>query len=127
MKRKFFSTWALFGCLVLAASAPVLAHHGTAAYDLDKVVALQATITNFYWMNPHSEILFDSQDRHGNLQHWAIETHPPTMLEGHGWTRKALAPGDHVMITFHPAKNGGTTGILIKVVLPNGQELKHDV
>jgi hypothetical protein len=31
-----------------------------------------------------------------------------------------------VTLTLHPAKNGANTGILVKVVLPNGQELKHD-
>jgi hypothetical protein len=127
LKRLFLLIGAISGLCLLAGLQPALAHHGTAAYDLDKVLILKGTVTNFYWMNPHSEILLDVKDQHGNVEHWAIETHPPTMLVSHGWTRRALSAGDQVTITVHPAKNGASTGILVKVVLPDGRELKHDV
>jgi hypothetical protein len=130
MKQPISLTFAMIGAMLLALAfcspAPLLAHHGTAAYDLDKVVTVKATITNFYWMNPHCEILFDLAPAKGKTEAWAIETHPPTMMVSHGWTKRSLNPGDMVTISFHPAKNGAKTGVLIKVVLPNGLELKHD-
>ena len=117
---------ALLSAILLASPVSVRAHHGTAAYNLDKLVTVKATITAFYWMNPHCEILFDVSDTEGEIQHWVVETHPPTMMRDRGWTRRSLNPGDMVVMSFHPAKNGAHTGILLKVVLPNGQELKHD-
>jgi hypothetical protein len=129
MSRTMKMEWmALLGVMftLLTIAVPAHAHHGTAAYDLDKVVTMKATITNFLWMNPHCEILFDAKDDKGRVERWALETHPPTMMVDRGWTRKSLNPGDMVTITFHPAKNGAKTGILMKVVLPGGKELKHD-
>ena len=43
-----------FGLLII--SAPLLAHHGTAAYDYARTVNLKATITGFVWANPHCQI-----------------------------------------------------------------------
>lgn len=111
---------------LMIAAMPARAHHGTAAYDLDKVVTMKATIADFLWMNPHCEIVFDAKDDKGRMERWALETHPPTMMVDRGWTRKSLSAGEMVTITFHPAKNGAKTGILMKVVLPDGKELKHD-
>jgi len=118
----------LLGVLValMITAGPARAHHGTAAYDLDKVVTKKAAITDFLWMNPHCEITFDAKDDKGHVEHWALETHPPTMMVDRGWTRKSLSAGEMVTITFHPAKNGAKTGILMKVVLPDGKELQHD-
>jgi hypothetical protein len=126
MRHRVSLIFTIMAVMLSAFSSPALAHHGTAAYDLDKVVTVKATITNFYWMNPHCEILFDAASGKGKTESWAVETHPPTMMVSHGWTKRSLKQGDMVTISFHPAKNGAKTGVLIKVVLPSGQELKHD-
>src|ERR1700756_2645308 len=108
MKRISKAQWMLVaGVLVslLMVAVPASAHHGTAAYDLDKVVTMKATIAEFLWMNPHCEIVFDGKDPKGRVERWALETHPPTMMVSRGWTRKSLSPGEMVTITFHPAKN----------------------
>ena len=41
---------------------------------------LEATITEFVWMNPHSQVKFDAVDENGMARHWNIEAPPPTML-----------------------------------------------
>jgi hypothetical protein len=40
-----------------------------------------------------------------------------------GWVRKSLKPGDQVTVYCFVAKNGATTAILQKIVLPDGKEL----
>lgn len=112
----------VFACSFLLSQA-ALAHHGTAAYDPNKQLTLRATITDFEWSNPHCELRFDAKDARGNVQHWTVEAINPLMLGRYGWTRKSLKPGDMVTIVFRPAKNGEMTGILNKVVLPDGREL----
>src|SRR5712664_877400 len=37
---------------LLAHSAPLLAHHGTASFD-DKILTLKGTVTEWVWSNPH--------------------------------------------------------------------------
>jgi hypothetical protein len=99
-------------------------HHGVSVYDMAKTTTMKATITEFEWAQPHCQIHFDAPNDKGEVQHWEIETPPPTMMiEKEGWTRKSLSPGDEVTIYFHAAKNGSLRGILIRIVTARGQEL----
>ena len=104
-------------------ATPLIAHHGASGYDNTKMTILKATITEFVWRNPHSEVRFDAMDDKGNVQRWAIEAPPPTMLVERGWTRRSLKPGDQVTLHFNAAQNGAQAGILRKAVLPNGEDL----
>ena len=109
---------------ILGVPVAALAHHGVSVYDMSKATTMKVTITEFDWAQPHCQIYFDATSDKGALQHWAIETPPPTMmLEKEGWSRKSLSPGEMVTIYFHAAKNGSLRGLLIKVVKPSGQEL----
>ena len=119
--------WLAAALAILAFSAPLLAHHGTAAYDYTKTFTEKATITNFKWANPHCQIEFDFKNDSGAVEHWNIEAFNPAMLRRDGWTqgRESLKPGDDVTLSFHPAKNGMKVGILDKAVLADGTVLKQ--
>lgn len=123
MKPKASILTALTITLFLISSA-AFAHHGVSVYDMAKTTTVKATITEFEWTQPHCQIHFDAPNNRGEVQHWEIETPPPTMmLEKEGWTRKSLSPGDLVTIYFHAAKNGSLRGILVRIVTASGQEL----
>jgi hypothetical protein len=100
------------------------AHHGNASFDTEHVVSLKATITNFVWTNPHSQIYFDVKNAKGQVTHWSCETAQPALLHRAGWTRDSLKPGDQVTIVAHIAKNGSPVVYLQKVILADGEELK---
>lgn len=118
---------AVFCTALFVLSVPVLAHHGVAAYDYTKTVTTKATVTSFAWINPHCKIYFDYTENGHKDEHWAVEMHPPSDLNDHGWTRQTLRPGDVISISFRPAKDGSTSGLLISVTLPNGLELKQNL
>jgi hypothetical protein len=124
LRSKFLIAMALG---IFISAGPLLAHHGTAAYDYSKTLTEKATIASFNWANPHCQIEFDFKDETGAAQHWNIEAFNPAMLRRDGWTngRQSLKPGDDVTISFHPAKNGMKVGILDKVVLADGTVLKQ--
>jgi hypothetical protein len=117
------------GFLILAiilavVSVPVSAHHGNAAYDLDKDVTMKVTITGFEFGNPHVQIFFDTKDDKGNVLHWNCEGTNPAMLTRVGWNRNTLKPGDLITVVVHPNKNPDITVVaLVKVILANGQVL----
>ena len=106
-----------------AISGPLLAHHGASGYDNSKMTILKATITEFVWMNPHSQVKFDTTDDKGVVTHWNIEAPPPTMLTERGWNKASLKPGWVVTMHFNAARNGTPVGIMRKAVLPNGADL----
>jgi hypothetical protein len=102
-------------------SVPMLAHHGTAAYDLNKSMVLKGTITSFLWENPHAELDWDVKDDNGNVQHWTVELTSPGMLTRSGWHHDSAKPGDQVTVYFHPAKNGSNWGIFQRIVFADGR------
>jgi hypothetical protein len=109
--------------IVLAASAPLEAHHGAAGYDADKQLVMKATVTEWLWANPHCYLRFDANDDKGEVVHWAAEVSNPIDMTRRGWSKHILNPGDQVTVTVRPAKNGAPVGQLLKVVLANGQTL----
>lgn len=108
---------------IAAMSSSLVAHHGASGYDNTKMTILQATVTEFVWMNPHSQVKFDTVDDKGVVTHWNIEAPPPTMLTERGWNKASLKPGWVVMMHFNAAMNGTPVGIMRKAVLPNGEDL----
>ena len=120
MKRAFAAVILTLGVL---AAAPASAHHGASGYDNAKMTILKATITEFVWMNPHSQVKFDTVDDKGVVTHWNIEAPPPTMLVERGWNKSSLKAGQVVTMHFNAAKSGSPVGIMRKAVMPNGEDL----
>ena len=122
MKGKFLMVLALW-IGVLSLSLPLLAHHGGAAYDMEKSITLKGTVTEWVWSNPHCVLMFDVTDDHGQLVQWSSETENPSSMIHQGWTKQSLKPGDQITITVYQVKNGKPIGRIVEVVLPNGQRL----
>jgi uncharacterized protein DUF6152 len=107
----------------LAASAPMFAHHGTAAYDLSKTVTVKGKVSKFSFINPHCQVYFDVTDDKGAVEHWQAELTSPNHLIRTGWTKETLKPGDDVTITGYRTKDG-TNSIWIGKILLKDEELK---
>lgn len=123
MKIKLFAIF--LGLLTV--SVPVFAHHGAAAYDTSKKITLKATVTEWFWANPHCFLKFDAKDDKGNVVHWVAETSNPSDMVNLGWSKDTFKPGDEVTVTVEPVKNGLQIGRVMQVVLANGQLLKGRV
>jgi hypothetical protein len=123
MKSTLLRGFGLAVCLVMV-SVPVFAHHGGSDYDVQHPKTLKGTVTEFYWSNPHCQVFLDVKDDSGKAVNWAVETLAPAVLKRAGWSPKTLQPGDQISITFVPSKKGTPVGMLRKVVLPDGTELK---
>ena len=109
-------------CL-LPLSTSALAHHGAASlYDVSKQTTVKVTITEFVWANPHVEVGIASVD--DKRARWLLEVGSPPNIANRGWTSKSLKVGDVVTVTFNPGLRGTRIGRLLKVVLPDGKELR---
>jgi len=109
----------------LIACVPLLAHHGGNNYDTSKPEILKgATVTNFYWTNPHVILQFDAKDEQGNVQHWSAEASNPSTLQLKGWSQLSFQKGDTVTIYVFQTKTGRPVGRLNKAILADGTELR---
>ena len=106
----------------LIAPLPSAAHHSYAMFDMQKTVALAATVVRFKWQNPHAFIEIDAAAR-GGPERWSIEMTSPNNLAQEGWKRTSLKQGDRVTIWVHPLRSGARGGSYAGVRLPNGSTL----
>jgi hypothetical protein len=106
----------------LMMSVPGFAHHGTAEYDNTKTISLRGTVTAFMYLNPRVLIDFTVKDENNQAAEWTAESQSPNLLSRRGWSRSALKPGDEVILTGHPVKNGAHAMAVQKVVFADGRE-----
>ena len=111
----------LLPALALAA-VPAAAHHSYSMFDMQKTVALEASVVRFKWQNPHSFIEADVQAP-GGTERWAIEMTAPANLVQEGWKRSSLKAGDKVTIWVHPLRSGAKGGSYVGVRLADGSTL----
>ena len=110
-------------------SFPALAHHSTAAFDNEKVIRIEGTITQFRWTNPHASIKLDGDASEGPDGVWTVEMTAPNSLMQQGWKRTSLKVGDKVVMYVNPLKNaitlndGSQGSLYVGVVLADGTEL----
>ncbi len=100
---------------------PMLAHHGTAAYDTTKTLKLKGVVVSFNWENPHVSLGWDVTGEGGKVEHWFVELTSPGMLTRSGWHHDSLKVGDEVTVYVHPAKAAVTWGIFQRVVFADGR------
>jgi hypothetical protein len=111
------------GAGTTATTSTAIAHHGQASYEPDKTLTLQGTVTEWTWANPHCYLKLDVRDPTGAVTKWVLETQNPVSMSKGGWSRRSMAPGDPVTVTFQPVRSGAPLGLIRSVVLANGQTL----
>jgi DNA/RNA endonuclease YhcR with UshA esterase domain len=108
-------------CGALAVSAPLLAHHGEANYDTDKVVSVKGTVSDFQFINPHTLITVEVKNDKGEIEKWSCDARSPGMLvRVGGCDKNTLKSGDVITVTGYRAKNGTPVMRLQKLTLADG-------
>jgi uncharacterized protein DUF6152 len=122
MKRKLLILIAAAGCFFLV-SGPVLAHHGSSAYDMTTLTTVTGTVTDFELINPHSLISIKVKGENGKVEIWTAENDSAGALVRQGWTKDMLKAGDEISMTGYRTKNRANLMRLESVIMPNGQKI----
>jgi hypothetical protein len=121
MKNRLIVAFILVVCAFVV-SRPLLAHHSSAAYDMEHPVNMKGVVTNMEWTNPHVFIFLNVKDDNGSVEEWRVEGNSPNMLVRTGWKREMIKAGDQLLVNGAPAKNGSKVMRLITLTLANGQK-----
>lgn len=115
---------------LLAYMLPANAHHSTAAFDSTVVVAIEGTVTQFRWINPHASIKVDGKASGGFPEGvWTVEMTAPNALVNAGWKRTSMKVGDKVTMYVNPLRNamtlkdGSQGGLYVGAILKDGTKL----
>ena len=93
-------------------STSAVAHHSFAMFDNTKDVVLEGTVKEFQWTNPHTwtQVMVNGTE-------WSIEGGSPNGLKRSGWNKNSMKPGDKVVMTIHPLKDGTSGGSFVKATV----------
>lgn len=96
------------------------AHHSNSAYQVDEIITLEGTVTEWRWVNPHTWLTMTVENDAGDSVEWLVEGRAPGVLGRAGWSRGVLQPGDVVTVHASPAKDGSAVGIIARVTKSDG-------
>ena len=114
----------LFSLGALAAAAPAFAHHSGAMFDNAKSVTVTAVVKVLQWTNPHGWVIAVTPGADGKPEEWGFELSAINIIARKGWSHDVVKPGDKVVITAHPMRDGTKAGLLQTLTLPSGAILK---
>jgi hypothetical protein len=109
--------------VLFVAAASASAHHAAAGIDRTTTKELKGTIKAFSWQNPHSWMEVDVVDTQGKVVTWTVEMTAPSYLVRAGWKASTVKPGDEVVVSVRPLKNGDPGGLFVSVKLADGRTL----
>jgi hypothetical protein len=117
------AAFGVVGIAVAMSAIPALAHHSFAMFDASASKAVEGTVKEFQWTNPHSWILLMVDNVQGQAEQWAIEMGGPQGLARQGWAPKTLRPGMKVKTVIHPLRDGSNGGQFMAITLPDGTQM----
>ena len=108
---------AITGLSVLASSAPSLAHHSHANYDIAKWLVIEGIVKQVVFIAPHSIVYVDVKDDQGATAIWALEATAPAGVFGNGVAREDVRAGDSIKARCHQLRDGAN-GCLLGFITP---------
>ena len=91
--------------LVMVSSASFAHHTGTWA-DNEHPLTLTGTVTEFTFTNPHVLMTLAVKGQADSVEKWVVEFNSPQSVRRSGLTAVTIKPGDQVVISGSPAKDG---------------------
>jgi hypothetical protein len=105
-----------------AVALPAVAHHSTAMFEWGTPTDMKnVTVERWVWTNPHTFLYV--KDAGGNR--WAFEGMSPNHLSRAGWSKRSLAQGEKVDLTYYKLRDGRRGGFNVTVTRANGTTLKQ--
>jgi hypothetical protein len=108
---------------LVSGAVPLSAHHAWPV-SYAQLVTVKGTVTQFSWGNPHPMISLDVRTDDGKIEKWSVGGPATNRMEGNGWTKTTVKPGDVITGVGYQFTDGQKTVRLEYVLLPDGKKLR---
>ena len=102
---------------LLVSSAPALAHHSHANYDISTWLVIEGVVKQVVFIAPHSIVYLDVKNDRGETAIWALEATAPAGIVGNGVKREDVRAGDAIKARCHQLRDGAN-GCLLGFITP---------
>jgi hypothetical protein len=106
----------------LMGAVPLSAHHSWPV-SRSQLVTVKGTVTDFAWENPHPMITLEVKTD-GKVEKWLIGGPAINRMEGNGWTRTTVKPGDVLTGIGYQFSDGQKIIRLERVIFADGREMR---
>jgi len=126
--QSIFTSFVLASRMALITFAILLcaqarAHHSDAALDLNTVLNITGTVTDYSLRNPHAYVTVAVTGANNTVAEWDIQMASGITMRRLGWTPESLAIGETVNVGLYPALDGRPYGLLTSITRENGEPL----
>lgn len=104
-----------------AIALPAWAHH-TWPVDMNTLVTVKGTVTDFMWENPHPMIMLNVLASDGRIEEWQVGGPAINRMEAKGWSKTTVKPGDVITGVGYQFSNGEKIIRLEKITFADGRE-----
>lgn len=108
--------------LAVAAALPAQAHHSWPV-NMDKLVTVKGTVTDFMWQNPHPMISLTVATSEGGFEEWQVGGPAINRMEAKGWTKATVKAGDEITGVGYQFRDGQKIIRLEKITFADGREM----
>ncbi|MEQ1581669.1 MAG: DUF6152 family protein [Steroidobacteraceae bacterium] len=119
------------GLALLVMAMPAIAHHSFAMFDQTKEISLTGTVSEFYWINPHTHLILNVEAGPGvdpkMVGEWDVEGASPGIMSVQGWSSTLVKPGEKITVVANPLRNGQKGATLFYITLADSKRLYNDV
>ena len=108
---------------LVSGGVPLSAHHSWPV-NLSRLVTVKGTVMEFAWENPHPMMTLEVRTDDGRMEKWLVGGPAINRMEGNGWTKTTVKPGDVITGIGYQFADGQKIVRLEKAVLADGKEIR---
>jgi hypothetical protein len=112
--------------VLTAVGAPVIAHHGSADYHVDREIVVTGEVREWRWTNPHTWVYLTVVTPDGTREIWDGEGPPLTWAAQRGWSADTLRAGERVTLVMYPSRRSAHSGLVKRIERDSGEVLPVD-
>ena len=110
--------------VALVSGAVGLSAHHSWPISRDQLVTVKGKVLEFAWENPHPMITLEVRTDDGKVEKWQVGGPAISRMEGIGWTRTTVKPGDMITGIGYQFSDGQKIIRLERVVLADGKTIR---